>query len=65
MFDIEGMLHDARMVLREYISLRAELDELQARPNDASAKPCSSTKCCTNYPNTNAPTATAPRGPPA
>ncbi|MCL1841295.1 MAG: hypothetical protein FWF75_06075 [Propionibacteriaceae bacterium] len=38
MFDVEGMLHDARMVLREYVWLRAELDELQARTNDALGK---------------------------
>jgi len=50
MFDSEAQIQDARALMREYVQLRAELDELEALANDALGKAILAYECLEELP---------------
>ena len=55
MFDSEAQIQDARALMREYVQLRAELDELEALANDALGKAILAYECLENLPQAQRP----------
>ncbi|MCL1840909.1 MAG: hypothetical protein FWF75_04040 [Propionibacteriaceae bacterium] len=50
MFDTVEMLEDARQIMREYVWLRAEIDEMEARANDLLGKAVLAYECLDDLP---------------